>query len=188
MYTTPVTLLQRLRQPQSDAAWNRFVELYAPLLFHWAWQKGASEADAAELVQDVFGVLIETLPRFESNSSPGFRSWLRTILLTRWRERQCQRVGPPHSLAEPDLLTSSEEDPGGILGEQGYRQYLIASALRLMKTEFEDRSWKACWEYIVRARPAREVGAELGINVPAVFLAASRVLRQLRRELAGLVD
>src|SRR5260370_29135753 len=36
MLPTPVSLLQRLRTPGERGAWDEFVELYTPLLFHWA--------------------------------------------------------------------------------------------------------------------------------------------------------
>jgi RNA polymerase sigma-70 factor (ECF subfamily) len=54
---TPASLLERLRQPADQAAWERLVELYAPLLFSWARRVGCREADAADLVQDVLTLL-----------------------------------------------------------------------------------------------------------------------------------
>src|SRR5438094_974082 len=36
MTTTPVTLLERLRQTAGPDAWERFVELYTPMLYAWA--------------------------------------------------------------------------------------------------------------------------------------------------------
>ena len=49
-------------------------------------------------------------------------------------------------------------------------------------------TWRACWEFVVSDRPAKEVAAELGLTVNAVYLAKSRVLRRLRHELVGLLD
>jgi RNA polymerase sigma-70 factor (ECF subfamily) len=36
MHSTPVSLLERLRRPDERAAWERFVQLYTPLLCAWA--------------------------------------------------------------------------------------------------------------------------------------------------------
>ena len=36
MHTTPVSLLEQLRQPGDQAPWVRFVRLYYPLIYHWA--------------------------------------------------------------------------------------------------------------------------------------------------------
>lgn len=65
MFLTPASLLYRLRQPEEKLAWDRFVELYSPLLFHWASQLGYQESDRADLVQDVFVILWRKLPEFE---------------------------------------------------------------------------------------------------------------------------
>ena len=38
MTRTPVSLLERLRSRLDREAWDRFVELYAPLLYRWLHQ------------------------------------------------------------------------------------------------------------------------------------------------------
>jgi RNA polymerase sigma-70 factor (ECF subfamily) len=64
MNTTPVGLLERLLAPHSRDAWDRFVELYTPFLYYWARRIGLQESDAADLVQEVFAVLLQKLPEF----------------------------------------------------------------------------------------------------------------------------
>src|SRR5262245_61555392 len=61
---TPVSMLERLRQPGQPAVWARFVELYTPLLLHWARRLGLRPHDAADLVQEVFVTLVQKLPAF----------------------------------------------------------------------------------------------------------------------------
>src|SRR5258708_2865682 len=58
MTTTPVSLLQRLRQPSCSDAWSHFVQLYTPLLYHWAHRSGFPRHEADDLVQDVFATLV----------------------------------------------------------------------------------------------------------------------------------
>lgn len=53
MHTTSVSLLARLQTTSANEPWRRFVELYTPLIFYWARKQGLTEADAADLVQDV---------------------------------------------------------------------------------------------------------------------------------------
>ena len=50
MSKTPISLLERLRQPEEQAAWERFVQLYTPLLHHWARRLGLQGQEAADLV------------------------------------------------------------------------------------------------------------------------------------------
>lgn len=59
MEKTPATLLEKLRQPGHQAAWKHFVHLYSPLLHHWAMRLTNHHQDAADLVQDVFTVLVQ---------------------------------------------------------------------------------------------------------------------------------
>ena len=64
MESTSATLLERLRTPHDAEAWGRFVDLYTPLLLHWGQKFGLATNDAADLVQDVFVLLLEKLPQF----------------------------------------------------------------------------------------------------------------------------
>jgi RNA polymerase sigma-70 factor (ECF subfamily) len=188
METTSASLLERLRRPGEPAAWERFVDLYTPLIYHWARGAGLQTADAADLVQDVFAVLLRQLPLFRYDRGRSFRGWLRTVTRNKWRERQRRR--PPPTLDDPEralALPADEEGPDSF-GEAEYRRHLSRRALQLMQAEFPPTSWKACWEVVVSGRPPAEVAAELGISVGAVYTAKSRVLRRLREELAGLID
>src|SRR5712692_822077 len=96
MNSTSVSLLEQLRNPAESKttgpAWERFVELYTPLLYYWARRLGLRDQDAADLVQDVFLVLVRKLPEFSYDRHKSFRAWLRTVTLNKWRERQRQRT------------------------------------------------------------------------------------------------
>lgn len=184
MYTTSVSLLERLRQPGAEEAWNRLVELYTPLLYYWAGRLGLQAEDAADLVQEVFTVLVQKLPEFTYDPHKSFRGWLRTIALNKWRDRGRRRAPRPAGQAALEQLAADEE----AFWEAEYRQHLVGRALELMQAEFQPTTWKACWETVVYGRPAAEVARELGLTVDAVYAARSRVLRRLRQQLAGLLD
>jgi RNA polymerase sigma-70 factor (ECF subfamily) len=108
---TPLTLLERLRQPNQPDAWARFVELYTPLLLYWARRRGLSAPDAADLVQEVFVLLVQKLPEFRHDGVRTFRGWLRTLTLNKWRDRMRRAKLP---MAGPD-----EEPLSGITGPAG---------------------------------------------------------------------
>lgn len=190
MLTTSVTLLERVRQRDDQAAWERFVALYTPLLYRWAQRAGLADQDAADLAQDVLILLMKELPSFEYDTARGnFRGWLKTITINKCREMQRRRV--------PAAGAGGDRDPlQAIAGADGleefwdaeYRQHLVRKALEVMRAEFEPRTWKACWEHTVNEKTAAEVGQELGMSEAAVYVAKGRVLRRLRLELAGLLD
>jgi RNA polymerase sigma-70 factor (ECF subfamily) len=191
MDRTPASLLEQLRQPSDPAiagpAWNRFVALYTPLLYQWARRLGLQDAEAADLVQDVLLILLEKLPSFSYDPRQRFRGWLWTILCNKWRENRRREAARPRGGAA-GLSDAIVPDGVEALAESEYRQYLTGRALQLIRNEFEPATWTACWEYVVAGRAAAEVAAELGISVGAVYVAKSRVIRRLRRELHGLLD
>lgn len=186
MHTTSVSLLERLRNLTDRCSWERFVKLYAPLLYHWSINAGVDGREVEDLVQEVLAIVVKELPGFRYDASRSFRGWLRTVLKNKWRElrRRPNRVtytADSHDeVVEPDWITS--------LVEEEYRNRLIERALQVMKEDFDQMTWQACWEYVAMDRPANEVANELGISVNSVYLAKSRVLRRLRSELTGLLE
>ena len=52
--TTQPSLLIRLRDQGDDRAWAEFTEIYAPLVNQLARRRGLQDADAQDLVQEVF--------------------------------------------------------------------------------------------------------------------------------------
>lgn len=190
MHTTPVSLLERLHQPgaaSNPAAWNRFVELYTPLLHAWASRLNLSETDAADLVQDVFVVLLRKLPEFRYDPGQSFRGWLRVVMANQWRDQQRRAPVPAvddlHRVAD-----TAAPDPAEIFADREYRASLVRRALDLMRSDFEPATWQACWQVAAEGRAAAEVARELGLSVAAVYAANYRVLRRLRRDLAGFLD
>jgi len=188
MTSTPVSLLERLRQPVAQDSWAEFVDLYTPLLFHWARRLGLQQPDAADLVQEVFAVLVQRLPEFTYQQGKRFRGWLWTILVNKWREGRRRTAALPPEAQGVEVEALAGPDTSGAPEEAEYRQHLVGRALQLMRSDFQPDTWRACWEYVVAGRPAAEVAAELGLSVNAVHLAKSRVLRHLRQELQGLLD
>lgn len=188
METTPVSLLQRLQRPDAADAWPRFVDLYLPLLLHWARRLEANEADAADLVQDVFLTLLRTLPEFRYAQGGSFRAWLKTILVNRQRDLRRQRLSQRQRDQAAARSEAIEPDALSLLEDRAYQTMVLRRVLEMLQPEFQSATWKAFQEHSLRNRPAAEVAAELGLTRNAVYLATSRVLRRLRTELDGLLD
>lgn len=188
MDSTSVSLLRRLREPAADTAWKRFVELYAPLIFHWGRQQGLDTTDAADLVQEVLAILVVKLPLFEHDPTRRFRGWLRTVTVNKARDFQRRESARPATRYDEAIQSVLATEPIDLFDEVEYRNYLVGRALDLMRAEFQDRTWQACWLHVAEGRPAAEVGQKLGLTANAVHIAKYRVLRRLRQELEGLLE
>jgi RNA polymerase sigma-70 factor (ECF subfamily) len=185
---TPSSLLQRLRRSPDQADWDRFVDLYTPLLYFWTCRMGLQASDAADLVQEVFAALVEKLPEFEYDPGKSFRAWLRTLSVNKWRDCLRRRAAALRGASPAGLDEVAVPGPAEALWEAEYRQHVVGQALEWMRGEFQPTTWKSFWGLVVEGRPAAEVGQELGLAANAVYAAKARVLRRLREELAGLLD
>ena len=185
LQSTSITLLERVRQQDDSAAWNRFVELYTPLLLNWARQRGLQENDAVDLAQEVLIIARQRLPTFNYDPTLRFRSWLRTIAVNKANEFYRRRKIGNQQLTEGQIakmVAGSDKE----FWEEDYRKQLFARALQIMQDKFESGTWKVALESLTTDRPARELSREFGISESAVYQARSRVLCRLREELKGL--
>jgi RNA polymerase sigma-70 factor (ECF subfamily) len=185
--STSSSLLERLRQPGDRHAWERFTELYGPLLYTQACRLERRPEDAADLVQEVFVLLLQKLPTFHYDPQQSFRAWLRTLLINKWRDRCRRRPSSPPGVVDSGVADSGI-DPAVEIEEAEYREYLLQQALRVMKAEFPPTTWEACYRYLFEGRPAADVAAELGLSIGSIYAAKSKVLARLRQELHGLLD
>jgi RNA polymerase sigma-70 factor (ECF subfamily) len=192
---TSLTLLQRLRANDGDA-WHVMVQLYTPLVCHWAARSGVRGADVEDVTQEVFHAAATHMEQFR-RERPGdsFRGWLRGItrnmVLQHFRHdsRHPRASGGTDALARlkevEDVAPTGagdDEDPAEEL--DGLRR----RALELVRSEFEERTWRAFWQTVVDGRSPADIAAEMGISPTAVRMAKSRVLRRLKEEFGELIQ
>ena len=194
MLDTSLSLLDRLRQSPEDADWSRLIEAYSPLLRAWLMRAEVQAADADDLVQEVLLVVHRELPKFEHNQRRGaFRNWLRQIVVHRlrnfWRSRgRLIAVGNDSQLEEQ---LKQLEDDGSQLSQLWDREHNLAIArklLELIESRFTESTRLIFRRLVVDGADADTVASETGLSLNAIFTAKSRVLRELRRLGAGLVD
>ena len=69
---TRVTLLARLKDGRDADAWREFVQLYGPVVYRFARNRGLQDADAADLMQDVMRSVARNAHRMEYDPKPPF--------------------------------------------------------------------------------------------------------------------
>jgi RNA polymerase sigma-70 factor (ECF subfamily) len=186
---TSRTLLERLRADDA-AAWDRLVELYAPLVYRWCRRWDLPEQEIADILQEVFQAVATHIASFrKSEGGDTFRGWLRTIARNKVRDHFRKLGREPGGAGGTDaqirlswLPASPPPDEDGS-SNQPVDRGMIGRALDLIRGEFEERTWRAFWLTAVEDRIPKEVALELGMSPGAVRVAKSRVLRRLREEL-----
>src|ERR1051326_7455619 len=77
---TRASLLVRIRDGQDKDAWRQFMQVYAPVVYGFARKRGLQDADAADLMQEVFRSVAGAAGRLDYDPKRGsFRGWLYTI-------------------------------------------------------------------------------------------------------------
>jgi RNA polymerase sigma-70 factor (ECF subfamily) len=190
---TSLSLLQRIRNGDSSG-WQRVVELYSPLVYHWCRRWGVEGADADDVQQEVFQAAAQSIGTFRrEREGDTFRGWLRAItrnkVLVFWRSRGRQPEAEGGSDAYKLLQEVPERDVEIAEDPEDADQVsaLFHRALGQLRGEFEHRTWQAFWRVTVDNQASVDVASELGMTANAVRMAKSRVLRRLREELGDLV-
>ena len=182
---TRASLLARLRDPQDAAAWCEFVDLYAPLVYGYARRQGLQDADAADLCQEVLAAVAGAVSRLEYDPARGsFRGWLFTVVrrrLSNWRRARRGRAQAGND-ARAQRLLEEQTAPAAVEAdwEAEWQRRLFAWACGQVRRGVTDATWQAFWRTFMDGLPSKQVAADLGLSVAAVYLARSRVLARLK--------
>jgi len=191
--STSSSLLERL-QSQDAQAWQRLVDLYGPLVYHWCRRHQLQAEDRADVFQEVFRAVASHITAFRRDrAGDTFRGWLLTITRNKIRDhfrrqqRHVQATGGSDALQQlaqvADPLDDQEE-----AADADQQRALLRRALHLLRDEFEDRTWQAFWRITVEGQAPADVAADLCLSLNAVYKAKSRVLQRFRQELGDLLE
>lgn len=186
-HATSPTLVGRV-QANEQAAWQRLVDLYGPLIYSWACRGGLANEDAADVMQEVFAAVAKAIGRFDTAACGRFRGWLWTITRNKIRDHHRRSAAEPEgrggdtALRELAELPDHWDDNRSDATRQEVRA-LYHRALQLIRNDFEPHTWQAFWLSVVDEQPTDEIARQLGLSANSVRQAKSRVLRRLRAEL-----
>ena len=118
-----------------------------------------------------------------------FRSWLYTVTRHKISDFLAGRK-QPRGTGDTCTQRFLEEQPGTDEDESDwqrkYQQRLFAWAAERIQVEFQETTWKAFWQVAVEGKSGEETARSLGMSVGAVYVAKSRVLARLKKEIEEL--
>lgn len=195
MDDTPQTrpsLLVRIRDPRDERAWAEFLDIYEPLIYRLARQKGFQDADAAELTQEVFLAVASAIDRWDPDPSRGsFRGWLFRIARNLMINLLAKNRRRPQATGTTDMKRLLEQQPGlpgedSALFDREYKRQSFRWAAERIRGEFRQPTWQAFWLTSVEGQQIRQVADRLGMTVGAVYIARSRVMARLKQTVEQL--
>jgi RNA polymerase sigma-70 factor (ECF subfamily) len=194
MDDTSLSLFDRICRGQKPEDWQRFVDLYTPLLKSWLGRYGLQDSDADDVVQNVLLTLASEMPNFAHNQRTGaFRAWLRKILVYRLRRHFQERQRRPLVAEDTWAIQQLDqlEDPHSELTQTWDRQHdqhVLQRLLERVEPRFSETTRRAFRSVVFEGANPEDVARELNISRNAVVIAKCRVLKELRREASGLLD
>lgn len=183
---TRPSLLLRIKDAGDQAAWEEFVELYAPLIYRFARRRGLHDADASDVSQQVLQIVSRVGCRLDYDPSRGsFRGWLLTVtrhvLINALKRKNRQPIATgATSLHERLVDQPAPAPPEEDIWEQEYQRSRLAWAAEQVRPRFEETTWRAFWLTAVEGESPRAVAQALGVSVGAVHIAKSRIIARLK--------
>ncbi len=163
-----------------------FVSLYEPVAYRLLRRHGLQDADAREVMQELFLAVSRSIDRWNPAKERGsFRGWLRRVarnLVINWlkqRERRAVAKGGSDLQAMLDMLPA-ESGPETDEFDRELRRALFQRAAEQVRSEVRQATWQAFWETgIVGTSPA-DAAEKLGMSVGGIRVAKCRVLARLK--------
>jgi len=184
---TRASLLVQLRDGTNHGAWQEFMKLYGPIVYGFARKRGLQDADAADLMQDVLRSVSTSIGRLNYDPAQGtFRGWLFTITRNKvfnfLSARRIRPQGSGDSSTNRILDEHAADHDGSDVWELEYQRRLAALAMERVKSEFQEKTWRAFWLTSVEGIAVAEVAEQTGLSAGAIYVAKSRVLARLKEE------
>lgn len=185
---TSHSLIERVNDPANGAAWAEFLGIYQPVVYRMARRRGLQDADALDVVQQVFASIARSIDTWKGGEGrPPFRSWLTTVarnaitnaLTRRPRDRA---AGSTSVVQQLNAVSAPEETASEIIREA--RREMIHWAARQIRSEFTEQTWDIFWKTSIDGVAVAEVAASTGRSVGAIYVARHRVLTRLKEKVA----
>ncbi len=185
---TDHSLIDRAKNTADGASWLEFMGIYQPVVYRLARRRGMQDADAQDIVQQVFGSIARSLDGWRADDDrPPFRAWLTTIarnaITTALTRRPPDRGSGSTSVAESlERLASEEQTDAELIVEA--RREIVRWAAEQIRAEFTELTWDIFWKTTMQGVSVTEVSKSSGRSIGAIYVARHRVLSRLKEKIA----
>ena len=185
---TSHSLIDRVKNVGDGTAWLEFLGIYQPVVYRMARRRGMQDADAHDVMQQVFTSIARSLDRWTAaDDQPPFRAWLTTIarnaISTTLTRRPRDLATGTSSVAE--LLAgqpSAEQTDSEIIIES--RREIVRWAAEQIRSEFTEQTWDIFWKTAMQEVSVAEMSKLSGRSAGAIYVARHRVLTRLKEKIA----
>ena len=192
-YLTRQTLLMRAKNRDDEQAWQEFIEIYKPFIFHIINRMNVAYDDREDLAQDVLIRLWEKLGTYDTDKGR-FRSWLsfviRNIVLNHIKKNKSNiskldRLSNDPS-QNPKLKQDFESDIDKMI-EDEWKIHISTMAMENIKQLFSGNAIEV-FELSLSGISSEEISQRLDIKIESIKVLKSRVKSRYMAEIKRLIN
>jgi RNA polymerase sigma factor (sigma-70 family) len=185
---TRMSILEGLQDEVIDqSVWERFVDLYGPLICAFC-RKRVADQDAAEITQEVFWRIFRYVKGLKYDPSLGsFGGWIGQITrneITQYYERKQKES---RGRMTDDVLREIEARTTLGEWEDEYNAWVVRQALQQVRGEVTETTWKL-FALTMNGASAQEVARQQNVKVSRIYKARWTVTDRLRHLIQAMSD
>lgn len=190
---TSETLIAKVCDPDDRQAWERFEQLYRPVIYRIARSRGMQHSDALDLVQQVLMSVAGAINDYEKRGDgPSFRKWIgrvtRNAILKAFTRGPLEKASGGTAILHSLHEVASTHHPIESMIETEYQRELYSTAASKVQKDVSEVIWLAFEMTMLQGQSVDQAAATLGLAVGSVYAARSRVMRRLRDQVKRLED
>lgn len=186
-------LIARVKDLGDSASWSEFVGIYHTAILRMARRRGMQEADAMDVIQQVFVSVARSIESWSPVSGgPPFRAWLATIArnaITNALARQpldaahggSSFVSHLQSLPAQSSIAATRSE---LIRETKHQAVLWAADQ--IRGEFNCDVWQCFWMTAIEGKSVAEVAVALNRSPGSIYVARYRVVARLKEKVQDL--
>lgn len=181
---TSLSLIARLRELGDGESWAEFLRIYQPVVYRLARRRGLQEADAQDVVQQVFVSINRSIEDWQGGSKQSpFRAWLtaiaRNAILKSLARRPRDRAAGTSSVM--DLLHEiPDRDETASEFEIEAQHEIVRCAAEQIRAEFTGETWTIFWQTAIEGLPIADVADAMRRTPGSIYVARHRVVARLK--------
>ncbi|MCM8528530.1 MAG: sigma-70 family RNA polymerase sigma factor [Lentisphaeraceae bacterium] len=184
-WNTRKTLLQRAQDQDDPEAWDEFVFYYQDFLKMILLKMNFNQSDIEDALQEVLIKLWKALPKFSTEGSAKFRTWMSRII--RNSAIDYYRKNKKHNSEELDeeQIANIEEPEIENYIQEEWEVHIIALALNSIKPLFSENAMKV-FEMAMQNKSTDDIAETLEITPNAALKLKNRVKHRMVQEINAL--
>jgi RNA polymerase sigma-70 factor (ECF subfamily) len=155
-------------------------------------RRGLQDADAADVTQEVLVQVARSIRTFEYRPERGrFRDWLGAVTRQKvrgWHQKRSRDIAATGGAAPNTALEHLPAPEADTEWTADFNAQVLQVALERIRPHFAVATWQAFEKVWLDDQPAAEAARALNQPIETIYVAKSRVLKQLREEILLLAE